>query len=73
MAVKKSEAALDPLWNNNPIALQVLGICSALAVTTKMETSLVMCVAVICVLTLSNLTISLLRTRSRTASGSSSS
>ena len=61
MAVKKSEAALDPLFNNNPIALQVLGICSALAVTTKMETSVVMCAAVIGVLTLSNLTISLLR------------
>lgn len=61
MAVKKSEAALDPLFNNNPIALQVLGICSALAVTTKMSTSAVMCVAVIAVLTLSNLTISLLR------------
>ena len=60
-AVKKSEAALDPLFNNNPIALQVLGICSALAVTTKMSTSVVMSVAVIAVLTLSNLTISLLR------------
>ena len=33
---------IDPLFNNNPIALQVLGICSALAVTTKMETALVM-------------------------------
>ena len=32
----------DPLFNNNPIALQVLGICSALAVTTKLETALVM-------------------------------
>ena len=61
MAVKKSEAALDPLFNNNPIALQVLGICSALAVTTKMETSVVMCAAVIGVLTVSNLTISILR------------
>ena len=61
MAVKKSEAALDPLFNNNPIALQVLGICSALAVTTKMETSVVMCAAVIGVLTVSNLTISVLR------------
>ena len=61
MAVKKSEAALDPLFNNNPIALQVMGICSALAVTTKMSTSMVMCAAVIAVLTLSNFTISLLR------------
>ena len=31
------EALLDPFFNNNPIALQVLGICSALAVTTKMD------------------------------------
>ena len=52
---------LDPLFESNPIALQVLGICSALAVTSKMETALVMCVAVICVLALSNVSISLLR------------
>ena len=61
MAVKKSEAMLDPLFNNNPIALQVLGICSALAVTTKLETAFVMCLAVIAVMTISNVTISLLR------------
>ena len=61
MATKKSEAMLDPLFNNNPIALQVLGICSALAVTTKLETALVMCLAVTGVLTVSNITISLLR------------
>ena len=39
---KEREALLDPFFNNNPIALQVLGICSALAVTTKMETAFVM-------------------------------
>lgn len=61
MAIKKSEAVLDPLFNNNPIALQVLGICSALAVTTKLETAFVMCLAVIAVMTVSNITISLLR------------
>lgn len=55
------DALLDPLFNNNPIALQVLGICSALAVTTKMETALVMCVAVVGVLVASNLAVSLLR------------
>ena len=55
------EALLDPLFNNNPIALQVLGICSALAVTTQMSTALVMCVAVIFVLVGTNLVISLLR------------
>ena len=42
MAGKQQEALVDPLFNNNPIALQVLGICSALAVTTRMDTSLVM-------------------------------
>jgi Na+-transporting NADH:ubiquinone oxidoreductase subunit D len=61
MADKKNETLIDPLFNNNPITLQVLGICSALAVTTKMQTALVMCVAVVAVLTLSNLVISLLR------------
>jgi Na+-transporting NADH:ubiquinone oxidoreductase subunit D len=55
------EALLDPLFNNNPIGLQVLGICSALAVTTKMETALVMTLAVIAVCTFSNLAISLIR------------
>ncbi len=61
MASKQQEALLDPLFNDNPIALQVLGICSALAVTTRMDTSLVMSIAVICVLTLSNVFVSLLR------------
>jgi len=61
MAGKQQEALVDPLFNSNPIALQVLGICSALAVTTRMDTSLVMSIAVICVLTLSNVFISLLR------------
>jgi len=61
MAGKQQEALVDPLFNNNPIALQVLGICSALAVTTRMDTSLVMSIAVICVLTLSNVFVSLLR------------
>ncbi len=54
---------MDPLIHNNPIALQVLGICSALAVTTGMETSAVMSVAVIAVNALSNLSVSLLRNR----------
>jgi len=58
---KARDVLLDPLVNNNPIVLQVLGICSALAVTTKMETSLVMSAAVIFVLTGSNLSVSLLR------------
>jgi Na+-transporting NADH:ubiquinone oxidoreductase subunit D len=57
------EAFIDPLFNNNPIALQVLGICSALAVTTKMSSALVMCGAVTAVTALSNVSISLLRNR----------
>jgi len=55
------EALVDPLFNNNPIALQVLGICSALAVTTKMETAVVMSIALTVVLVGSNVVISLLR------------
>lgn len=58
---KQSRILLDPLFDNNPIALQVLGICSALAVTTKLETSIVMSVAVVAVMTLSNFFVSILR------------
>jgi Na+-transporting NADH:ubiquinone oxidoreductase subunit D len=61
MAKAEREALLDPLFNNNPIALQVLGICSALAVTTKLETSVVMSLAVIGVLLGSNAAISAIR------------
>jgi Na+-transporting NADH:ubiquinone oxidoreductase subunit D len=55
------QSLFDPVVDNNPIALQVLGICSALAVTTQMSTSLVMCFAVIAVLAASNLAVSLIR------------
>jgi Na+-transporting NADH:ubiquinone oxidoreductase subunit D len=58
---KRSRILLDPLFDNNPIALQVLGICSALAVTTKMETSVVMSFAVVFVMTCSNFFVSILR------------
>jgi Na+-transporting NADH:ubiquinone oxidoreductase subunit D len=51
----------DPLNNNNPITVQVLGICSALAVTVKMEPSVVMAVSVAIVTGFSNLVISLMR------------
>ncbi|MDG2050094.1 MAG: NADH:ubiquinone reductase (Na(+)-transporting) subunit D [Myxococcota bacterium] len=61
MASTERETLLDPLINNNPIALQVLGLCSALAVTTKMETAFVMSLAVVAVTALSNLSISLIR------------
>ncbi|MBR9904131.1 MULTISPECIES: NADH:ubiquinone reductase (Na(+)-transporting) subunit D [Halomonadaceae] len=50
-----------PIFHNNPIALQILGICSALAVTTSMSVSLVMALAVIFVTAFSNLFVSLIR------------
>ena len=61
MGKKEREALLDPLVNNNPITLQVLGICSALAVTTQLSTALVMSVAVIMVTAFSSLGVSLVR------------
>ena len=61
MAATSREVLLDPLVNNNPIALQVLGICSALAVTTKMETALVMSIALTTVTAFSNLAVSAIR------------
>jgi len=61
MASKQQEALLDPLFHNNPIAVQVLGICSALAVTTQMATALVMSAAVIAVTACSSAAVSLIR------------
>lgn len=58
---KAREALFDPIFNNNPIALQVLGICSALAVTTKLETTFTMCLAVTFVIIFSNLSVALIR------------
>lgn len=52
---------LSPVVDNNPIALQILGICSALAVTTKLETAVVMAIAVSLVTAFSNYFISLIR------------
>jgi len=61
MASVNRETLIDPLINNNPISLQILGLCSALAVTTQMSTAFVMSLAVIAVLCFSNVSISLLR------------
>ena len=61
MAEKAKDVVLNPLFNDNPIALQILGICSALAVTTNLQTSFVMSLAVIFVLCLSNTAVSLIR------------
>jgi len=59
---KKSKLALtDPLMKENPISLQVLGICSALAVTVQLNTAVVMTLAVVAVLSVSNTVISILR------------
>jgi Na+-transporting NADH:ubiquinone oxidoreductase subunit D len=61
MMSKVKKIVLDPIFNNNPIAAQILGICSALAVTSKLETSIVMSLAVIFVVSFSNLAVSLIR------------
>jgi Na+-transporting NADH:ubiquinone oxidoreductase subunit D len=50
-----------PIFKNNPIALQILGICSALAVTSSLQVTLVMCVALTAVTAFSNLSISAIR------------
>lgn len=55
------KALLGPIIDSNPIALHVLGICSALAITTKLETALVMSLALTTVLAFSNLFISIIR------------
>ncbi len=62
MAVTKLREALwQPVISNNPIAVQILGICSALAVTSKLTTAVIMSLAVIVVTAFSNLIISILR------------
>ncbi len=59
--VEARRALLDPLIDNNPITLQILGICSALAVTTKLSTAIVMSLSVIVVMAASSAAISLIR------------
>ena len=58
---KNKKLITDPLNDNNPVTIQVLGICSALAVTVQMEPSVVMCVSVLFVLVSANVLISLIR------------
>ncbi|MCQ2230508.1 MAG: NADH:ubiquinone reductase (Na(+)-transporting) subunit D [Paludibacteraceae bacterium] len=58
---KNKETFFTPLWVNNPVATQVLGICSALAVTSKLEPALVMGLSVTIIVALANVVISLLR------------
>ena len=59
--VSKRKVLVAPIFENNPIALQILGVCSALAVTTQLSVTLVMCVALTTVTAFSNLFISLIR------------
>ena len=58
---KNKETLVGPLSKNNPIMVQMLGICSALAVTSKLEPSIVMALSVTVVVAFSNVVISLLR------------
>lgn len=58
---KTKDILLEPIASNNPIALQILGICSALAVTTSMKVAFVMCLALTIVSAFSNLFVSLIR------------
>nr|WP_193407046.1 NADH:ubiquinone reductase (Na(+)-transporting) subunit D [Pseudomonas chengduensis] len=57
------EVLLNPVFNNNPIGLQILGICSALAVTSNLQTALVMSAALTLVTGFSNLFISMIRSQ----------
>jgi Na+-transporting NADH:ubiquinone oxidoreductase subunit D len=61
LSKKNKRIVKDALWDSNPITFQVLGICSALAVTVQLKTALVMCVALTFVVAMSNTVISLMR------------
>ena len=61
MATKLNETLFNPVFENNPIALQILGICSALAVTSSLSTTVTMCLAVTAVTGFSNFFVSLIR------------
>jgi Na+-transporting NADH:ubiquinone oxidoreductase subunit D len=59
--MKIKELLFAPIFSNNPIALQILGICSALAVTSKLSVTIVMCIALTSVTAFANLFVSLVR------------
>ena len=61
LSKRRKKFVTDPLNDDNPITVQVLGICSALAITVKMEPTLIMSISVVFVIVLSNLIISLIR------------
>lgn len=61
LSKKDTSLILDPLTDNNPITIQVLGICSALAITAELKASIVMAISVLFVLGVGNVVISLMR------------
>ncbi|MDO9038399.1 MAG: NADH:ubiquinone reductase (Na(+)-transporting) subunit D [Lutibacter sp.] len=61
LSKKDAKLITDPLADNNPITIQVLGICSALAITAQLNASIVMAISVMFVLAMGNVVISLLR------------
>jgi len=61
LSKKDANLILDPLADNNPITIQVLGICSALAITAELKASVVMAISVLFVLAMGNVVISLMR------------
>ena len=67
LGAKERAVLLDPVLVNNPIGVQVLGICSALAITTRVDKALVMSAGVILVTMLANLAVSLVRNHTPTA------
>lgn len=58
---EQKKVIISPIFDNNPIALQILGICSALAVTSNLNTTVTMCIALTAVVAFSNLFISVIR------------
>lgn len=63
LSKRRKKLVTDPLVDDNPVTVQVLGICSALAVTTQLQPTLVMALSVIFVLVMGNLVISLMRNK----------
>ena len=61
LSKKDAKLIMDPLLDNNPITIQVLGICSALAITAELEAAIVMSVSVLFVMGMGNVVISLMR------------
>ena len=61
LSKKDTKLITDPLSDNNPITVQVLGICSALAITAELEASVVMSVSVLFVMGVGNVVISMIR------------